>query len=102
MTRAILRTLKTLLPVCAVVACIATAIPVAAQEIEADLPPEVVATMTPVYFEGHAAYWYGNRWHYRDGGHWRRYREEPVFLRDSRVRREPARRFYEGRGRWRR
>jgi hypothetical protein len=58
-----------------------------------------IATATPVYFEGHAAYWYGNRWCYRDGRAWRAYREEPRYLREYRGRREPERHFYEHR-RW--
>ena len=62
-------------------------------------PAEWLATTTPVYFEGRAAYWYGGRWFYRDGNAWGYYRDEPGFLRDYRVRRpEPERRYYEGRG----
>jgi hypothetical protein len=57
-----------------------------------------VATSSPVYYEGHAAYWYGNRWQYREGGQWRSYREEPSYLRESRSRGEPSRQYY-GRGR---
>jgi hypothetical protein len=48
-------------------------------------PPEVIATLVPVYHEGHAAYWYNGYWHYRDGhGAWAYYHEEPAFLRDWR------------------
>ena len=58
-------------------------------------PPAVyIATAEPVYFEGHATYWYGNRWYYQDGGAWRSYRAEPARLRESRARHEPARQFY--------
>jgi hypothetical protein len=36
-----------------------------------DYPPDAyIATTEPVYFEGHAAYWYGGRWFYRDGARW--------------------------------
>jgi hypothetical protein len=49
-------------------------------------PPEAyIATATPVYYGGYASYWYGGRWYRRDGGRWRSYREEPVYLRDYRV-----------------
>ncbi len=48
-------------------------------------PDEVVATLVPVYHEGHATYWYNGYWHYRDGkGAWAYYHEEPAFLRDHR------------------
>jgi hypothetical protein len=49
-------------------------------------PAEVVATLVPVYHEGHAAYWYNGYWHYRDThGAWAYYRTEPAFLRDHRL-----------------
>jgi hypothetical protein len=60
-------------------------------------PAAFVATSSPTYYEGHAAYWYGNRWQYRDRGNWHSYREEPSYLRESRGR-APARQYY-GRGR---
>jgi hypothetical protein len=56
--------------------------------------PEIIATTEPVVFEGHAAYWFGGRWYYRDGNRWRYYRDEPVFLRDRRMHRAPERHFY--------
>ena len=32
-----------------------------------DYPPDAyIATTDPVYFEGHASYWYGGRWYYRE------------------------------------
>lgn len=43
-------------------------------------PADYIATMQPVYFEGHASYWYNNRWYYRDGGHWGHYDREPAGL----------------------
>src|ERR1700677_3221502 len=58
-------------------------------------PPEFVATATPVFFEGHAAYWYGGRWYYRDRGAWGYYHDEPGYLHDWRGHREPERRFYD-------
>jgi hypothetical protein len=58
------------------------------------LPVEIIATDTPVYFEGHASYWYGDRWYYRERGEWYEYREEPVYLRDYREHHYRERRFY--------
>jgi hypothetical protein len=58
------------------------------------LPVEIVATDTPVYFEGHAAYWYGDRWYYRVGRDWYGYEAEPVYLRDYRLHHAHERRFY--------
>jgi hypothetical protein len=35
--------------------------------VDGDYPPaDYIATVEPVYFEGHAAYWYGNRWYHYD------------------------------------
>ncbi len=49
-------------------------------------PAEVVATLVPVYHEGHATYWYNGYWHYRDArGAWAHYSVEPAFLRDHRM-----------------
>lgn len=49
-------------------------------------PVEVIATLTPVYHEGHATYWYNGYWHYRDThGAWAYYHEEPAFLREHRM-----------------
>jgi hypothetical protein len=58
------------------------------------LPVEIVATDTPVYYEGRACYWYGDRWYYRVRGDWYEYREEPVYLRDYRDHHARERRFY--------
>lgn len=78
--------------------------PAQAQQVEISLFPPVWfrATTAPVYYEGHAAYWYGNRWYYRDGRDWRYYNDEPVHLRDYRSNRGHFRQHYEGghRGRW--
>lgn len=61
-----------------------------------DYPPDAyIATTEPVYFEGHAAYWYGNRWYYRDGGHWGHYDREPPVLYQRRMQAPPVRRTYE-------
>ena len=48
-------------------------------------PAEFIATTEPVYYQGHAAYWYGNQWYYRDHGRWSYYRAEPGYLRDRRA-----------------
>ena len=54
-------------------------------------PPEVIATVTPAYFEGHVAYWYGRHWHYHDArGEWAHYETEPRELREHRDRFPPS------------
>jgi hypothetical protein len=63
-------------------------------------PPEYIATTEPVYYEGHAAYWYGNHWYWRDEhGGWGHYDREPPFLADRRAHFAPARRSWERAGR---
>ncbi|HEY1957455.1 MAG TPA: hypothetical protein VGH28_17675 [Polyangiaceae bacterium] len=60
-------------------------------------PPEVIVTMSPVYYEGHAAYWWHNHWHYRDAhGHWGHYNAEPKFLHDHRYGHPADRHYYAG------
>ena len=55
-------------------------------------PPEYIATTEPVYYEGHAAYWYNNHWYWRDaGGNWGHYDQEPAFLADRRMHSPPER-----------
>jgi hypothetical protein len=61
-----------------------------------DYPPDTyIATTEPVYFEGRATYWYGNRWYYRDGSRWGRYDREPPVLYQRRMQAPPVRRTYE-------
>lgn len=61
-----------------------------------DYPPDgYIATTEPVYFEGRPAYWYGNRWYYRDGGRWSYYHSEPRELYGRRVPAAPPQRVYE-------
>jgi hypothetical protein len=61
-----------------------------------DYPPDAyIATTDPVYFDGHASYWYGNRWYWRDGGHWNHYDHEPAGLYSVRMHGTPAHRMYE-------
>jgi hypothetical protein len=57
-------------------------------------PAYYVATTTPVYYEGHATYWYGNSWRYRDGRTWRSYPREPQYLRDYRSHHESQHHYY--------
>jgi len=78
-------------------AALAFALPALAQDDDTDVPPpEVIATLTPVYFEGHAAYWYHDHWHWRDGDHWRFYRSEPGYLHDWRGGHTFERHYYGG------
>jgi hypothetical protein len=61
-----------------------------------DYPPDAyIATTDPVYFDGHASYWYGDRWYYRDGARWNYYHTEPAELARHRASGPPARRTYE-------
>ena len=87
--------LKMLLCVGLIAASCLFCLPARAQvEVEFFPPAEFIATSAPVYHEGRAAYWYRNRWYYREGRAWRYYHEEPPFLREHRFRREPMRHFY--------
>ena len=44
-------------------------------------PPAYIASYEPVYYNGYAHYYYGNRWYYRDHvGGWRSYDREPAYL----------------------
>ncbi|MGA3122164.1 MAG: hypothetical protein ABSF69_15495 [Polyangiaceae bacterium] len=60
-------------------------------------PPAFVATVEPVYYEGHAAYWYGAHWYWRDPHGWHWYANEPAFLRDRRGHSPAPRHHYERR-----
>jgi hypothetical protein len=63
-------------------------------------PAEFIATTEPVYYDGHAAYWYGNHWNWRDEhGAWNHYDHEPPALADRRTHSPPVRRSYEHAGR---
>lgn len=53
-----------------------------------------VATTEPVYYEGHATYWYGGSWQYRDGNRWNHYDREPPALQQRRMQAAPVRRSY--------
>jgi hypothetical protein len=60
-----------------------------------DYPPDAyIATTQPVYVDGRASYWYGNRWVYRDGGRWNHYDRGAPAVR-GRVYSAPVRRVYE-------
>jgi hypothetical protein len=98
MTRTIVKLSKGILLAGTVAACLVSA-PVQAQvEIQISPPAWFIATNRPTYYQGRPAYWYGNRWHYREGRAWRTYREEPAYLRDQRGRNRNSRYDY-GRGR---
>jgi hypothetical protein len=62
-------------------------------------PAWFIATTAPVYYDGHAAYWYQNRWYYQDGRNWRAYDSEPRYLRDYREHHQQSRYHYESQ-RW--
>jgi hypothetical protein len=94
------RSFLTFLTGLAVASCLASTPARAEVVVEVFPPAAYIATAAPVYFEGHAAYWWGNRWYYREGPSWRYYHAEPPFLRDWRGHHEVARRYYERR--WRR
>lgn len=75
---------KSILCGAAILSCL-VALPASGQiEIVVRPPFWFVASARPVYFEGRATYWYGNRWYYRDGGSWRYYNNEPTYLRNHR------------------
>jgi hypothetical protein len=57
-------------------------------------PAAYVATSRPVYYQGHASYWYQGHWHYRNGRTWRTYNTEPRYLHDYRGHHEPERHYY--------
>ncbi len=62
------------------------------------VPPAVIATTTPVYYEGRPAYWYNSRWYYRDAHRrWAYYRDEPRYLHEHRLRYPPHPRYYDHR-----
>ena len=53
---------------------------------DGDYPPDdFIATTEPVYYDGHPAYWYHNRWFYRDGSRWSSYAHEPPALAQRRA-----------------
>jgi hypothetical protein len=61
------------------------------------IPPAVIATATPVYFENRPTYWYDNHWYYRDANRrWTYYRNEPPYLRAQRMS-HPPRYYHYGR-----
>ncbi len=91
--------MKNLLTLVAVSAALSIMSPsVASAQVVVDFPPpEVIATLTPVYYEGHAAYWWHDHWNYRDArGHWGRYEAEPQVLHDHRFGHAADRHYYAG------
>jgi hypothetical protein len=96
MTHNLAKLLKGTLLVGATTLGLATA---GAQEIVIAPPDACIATFSPVYYEGNAAYWCGDNWYYRNGRGWGMYRTEPAFLHSHRGGRAPAPRQMYGRAR---
>jgi hypothetical protein len=94
MTRTLLKMLKGILYSGVVAACLASTPAQAQVEVRVYPPAWYVATTRPVYFEGRPAYWWGDRWYYREGRQWRHYREEPSYLRERRGGHERDRHYY--------
>jgi len=94
MTRTLVQLLKGAAALGAVVTCLWSAPAQAQVEVRISPPSWFIATNRPVYYEGHASYWYGNQWHYRQGRSWHTYREEPRFLRQHRGQRPDGRHYY--------
>ena len=86
MTRSIVTMLRGAVCAGVITAGLAAAPALAQLEVRVSPPAWFIATNQPEYYEGHASYWYGNRWHYREGRTWHTYREEPSVLRERRTR----------------
>lgn len=88
--------LATMFAVGTLAAVALTSTPAAAQWVPP--PPEYIATTEPVYYEGHAAYWYGDHWYWHDAhGAWNHYDHEPALLANRRMHSPPARFHFTGR-----
>jgi len=94
MIRALVKLSKGALYAGVVAACLASTPAQAQVEIQIRPPSWFIATNRPVYYEGHASYWYGNQWHYRQGRTWHTYRDEPRYLHDRRERQRDRRHYY--------
>lgn len=85
MTRSLLTTLKGALSIGAIAGSLLCVAPAQAQvTVVVGPPPDFVATTDPVYYDGHADYWYNDQWYYYDGGAWQVYATEPGYLMDWR------------------
>jgi hypothetical protein len=68
----------------------------ASAQVVVDFPSaDFVASIQPIYYENHAAYWWHNHWLWRDGGGWHSYDKEPEFLMQHRLH-DPAGRWFYG------
>ncbi|MGO9839158.1 MAG: hypothetical protein ACLP1X_33670 [Polyangiaceae bacterium] len=68
-----------------------------AQEVVVQPDDAFIATAEPVYNNGVAHYWYGNRWYYRNGRSWASYAGgEPAYLHDYRFRTWPGGVYHAG------
>jgi hypothetical protein len=94
-TRSPATILRRFLSVAAIAGCLASTPALAQIQVQIFPPASFVAVNRPVYYEGHATYWYGNQWYYRDGRKWRAYHQEPVYLREYRGRHRTAQYHYE-------
>lgn len=61
-------------------------------------PAGFIASATPVYYEGRPAFFYNDRWYFRNGaGAWGYYRNEPPYLyRQRTVYGAPAHAYFRG------
>ncbi len=58
---------------------------IASAQVVVEFPSaDYLATVDPVYYEGHAAYWWNNQWRWRDGQGWHFYAQEPGYLYNQR------------------
>ena len=86
------RTVLTILTGVVLASCLGSAPASAGITIRIGPPSVHIATTRPVYYQNRATYWYGGRWHYRDGRGWHSYSREPRYLRSHRNRHQ--RHFY--------
>jgi hypothetical protein len=96
MNKTLVSVLKGLVVACGLALSLGATPALAQVEIRLGPPATFRATTRPYYYQGRATYWYGGRWHYREGRDWRVYREEP---RELRSHRGYDRRHYERGGR---
>jgi len=94
------RSLLTMLGGVVVASCLASTPAEARVSIQIFPSATYRSTARPIYYQNRATYWYGGRWHYRDGRGWRTYRTEPRYLRNRRNQQQQRQREYYRRDRW--
>ncbi len=72
-----IKLLSVVVPLCAIGALFSAD---AKAQVVVEPPAAYVASYSPVYYNGFAHYYYGNRRYYRDHGAWRSYDHEPEYL----------------------